>query len=68
MMKNLTTPQAILIGLGMIAFAIASVPFSSKIVTSANASNDKILKIAICSEYGTSCADISKRGLRIKEY
>ena len=31
-MKNLTTPQAILCGFGLVALAIASVPFSSQIV------------------------------------
>ena len=34
-MKNLTTPQSILFGLGLIALAIASVPFSQKIVSPA---------------------------------
>ncbi len=34
-MKNLTTPQSILFGLGLIALAIASVTFSSKIVSPA---------------------------------
>ena len=31
-MKNLTTPQAILFGFGLIALAIVTVPYSSKIV------------------------------------
>ena len=30
--KNLTTPKAILFGLGLIALAIASVPYSSQII------------------------------------
>ena len=38
-MKNLTTPQAILCGLGLIALAIASVPYSSKIVKPAYAAS-----------------------------
>lgn len=56
-MKNLTTPQAILCGLGLIALAIASVPYSSKIIKPAYASNG-VHKIAICNPNGSSCADI----------
>ena len=37
-MKNLTTPQAILFGLGLIALTIASFPYSSNIVKPAHAS------------------------------
>ena len=37
-MDNLTTPKSILFGLGLIALAIASVPYSTKIVKSAHAS------------------------------
>ena len=70
-MKNLTTPQAILCGLGLIALAIASVPYSSQIVKPAYASNG-VNKIAICDEYGNKCATIkSLRGsneLLIREY
>lgn len=39
-MKKLTTPKAILFGFGLIALAIASVPYSSKIVSYAHASNN----------------------------
>ena len=46
-MKNLTTPKAILFGLGLIALAIASVPYSSQIVKSAFASSG-IQKVVIC--------------------
>ena len=60
-MKNLTTPKAILFGLGLIALAIASVPYSSKIVKPAYAS-DRIHKIAICDESGRSCATVSHHG------
>ena len=38
-MKNLTTPKAILFGLGLIALSIASLPYSSNIVKPAYASN-----------------------------
>ena len=65
-MKNLTVPQAILFGLGLIALAIASVPYSSKIVKPAFASNG-VHKIAICSESGTTCTKIFNNGaLRIR--
>ena len=46
-MKNLTTPQAILCGFGLVALAIASVPYSSQIVKPAYASSG-VNKIAIC--------------------
>ena len=39
-MKKLTTPKAILLGFGLIALAIASVPYSSKLVSYANASSN----------------------------
>ena len=56
-MKNLTTPQAILFGFGLVALAIASIPYSSKVVTPARASNG-VHKIAICDETGSKCATI----------
>jgi hypothetical protein len=56
-MKNLTTPQAILCGFGLVALAIASVPYSSQIVKPAYASNG-VQKIAICDKGGSKCADI----------
>ena len=60
-MKNLTTPQAILCGFGLVALAIASVPYSTQIVKPAYASNG-VNKIAICDEYGNKCARISDDG------
>ena len=56
-MKNLTTPQAILCGFGLVALAIASVPYSSQIVKPAHASNG-VNKIAICNENGSRCAAV----------
>ena len=56
-MKNLTTPQAILCGFGLVALAIASVPYSSQIVKPAYASSG-VNKIAICNENGNGCAEI----------
>ena len=64
-MKNLTTPQAILCGLGLIALAIASVPYSSTIIKPAYASNG-VNKIAICDQYGNKCASMS--GTRLEIY
>ena len=60
-MKNLTTPQAILFGLGLIALAIASVPYSSKIVKPAFANNE-VHKIAICDKHGVNCTKIFNNG------
>ena len=39
-MKNLTTPTAILIGLGLIAVAVASIPYSNGVISTANAQLD----------------------------
>tara|TARA_B110000305_G_C19027905_1_gene442400 strand:- start:89 stop:292 length:204 start_codon:yes stop_codon:yes gene_type:complete len=65
-MKNLTTPQSILCGFGLVALAIASVPYSSQIVKSAYASNgDKVHKIAICNQSGSKCANVTYSGLFI---
>ena len=69
--KNLTTPQAILCGFALIALAIASIPYSSNIVSSAQANNNTIHKIAICDVEGSNCADIhvsplgNRRSLRM---
>ena len=45
-MKNLTTPQAILCGLGLIALAIASVPYSSTIIKPILSSGKNIADLA----------------------
>ena len=60
-MKNLTSPQAILFGLGLIALAIATVPYSSTIIKPAYASNG-VHKIAICSANSSTCATVAKYG------
>ena len=57
-MKNLTTPQAILCGFALISLAIASLPYSSNIVTLAQAYTDRVSKVALCSQDGARCADI----------
>ena len=66
---DLTTPKAILFGLGLIALAIASVPYSSQIIKPAFASSDSdIQKVMICN-YNTfnelKCAGIVRGGLKI---
>ena len=70
-MKNLTTPQAILCGFALIALAIASLPYSSNVVTPAHA-NTGIQKVAICDPEDTyRCVDVMpffKRGMDSKNY
>jgi hypothetical protein len=66
-MKNLTTPQSILCGFGLVALAIASVPYSSQIVKPAYASNG-VNKIAICNENGNGCAEVQKGEFIIRNY
>lgn len=58
-MKNLTTPQAILFGFGLVALAIASIPYSSQVVTPALASSHGVHKIAICNSAGSACAGMT---------
>ena len=58
-MKNLTTPQAILCGFALIALAIASLPYSSDIVSPAQAYTDRVSKVAICSQDGARCAQVT---------
>ena len=55
-MKNLTTPQAILCGFALIALAIASIPYSSSVVSPAHAAG--IQKVMICGRMSGLCADV----------
>ena len=64
-MKNLTTPQAILCGFGLVALAIASIPYSSQIIKPAFANNG-VHKIAICEKDGNKCAETYFGSLKIK--
>ena len=70
-MKNLTTPQAILCGFALVALAIASIPYSSNVVTPAHA-NTGIQRVAICDPEDTHrCVDVMpffKRGMDSKNY
>jgi len=59
-MKNLTTPQAILFGFGLLALAIASIPYSSQIVKPAFAQEKDVQKVVICDKYGYECIDLFK--------
>ena len=66
--KNLTTPKAILFGLGLIALAIASVPYSSQIIKPAFANSDSdIQKVMICGYYKKElgCAGVFNNKLEI---
>ena len=54
MKAELTTPKAILIGLSLIAVAIASIPYSNSVVGDAHAENGAT-KVTICNESGTQC-------------
>jgi hypothetical protein len=56
MKTELTTPKAILIGMSLIAVAIASIPYSKSVVTEAHAKKDEVMKIAICDQWGHRCA------------
>jgi len=61
-MKNLTTPKAILIGLGLIALAIAIKPITGGLIGTANADQEgKVVKVQICGTY--NCAEVSYNGL-----
>jgi hypothetical protein len=65
MKTELTTPKAILIGMSLIAVAIASIPYSKSVVTEAHAAN-RIQKVQICglSSIGDelNCARVSTFG------
>tara|TARA_R110000803_G_scaffold180151_2_gene242558 strand:+ start:774 stop:959 length:186 start_codon:yes stop_codon:yes gene_type:complete len=61
MKAELTTPKAILIGMSLIAVAIASIPYSKSVVTEAHAANG-VQKITFCDASGFSCgAEIRQR-------
>ena len=64
-MKNLSTPQAILSGFALIALAIASIPYSSNIVSPAHASG--IQKVAVCdAKNPNKCASVDYMGATLK--
>ena len=55
MKTELTTPKAILIGMSLIAVAIASIPYSKSVVGDAHAANG-VQKVTICTENGDHCS------------
>ena len=54
MKTELTTPKAILIGMSLIAVAIASIPYSKSVVTEVHAA-DRVMKVTICTRDGLVC-------------
>ncbi|MEE3229331.1 MAG: hypothetical protein VX237_09590 [Chloroflexota bacterium] len=52
-MRNLTSPQAIL--LGLIALAIVSIPYSSNLIPPVLANSDKVQKVTLCNSTGSDC-------------
>lgn len=66
-MKNLTTPQAILCGFALVALAIASIPYSSNIISPAQAYADRVSKVAICSQDGARCAGVGSANIGSKD-
>ena len=55
MKTELTTPKAILIGMSLIAVAIASIPYSKSVVTEAHAQEKGAVKVTICTRDGLVC-------------
>ena len=53
MKTELTTPKAILIGMSLIAVAIASIPYSKSVVTEAHAAG--VQRVTICDSSGSEC-------------
>ena len=51
--------------LGAMAFALWVIAFKSPVVDNAFASTE-VYRIAICNHFGTKCADIDGRGLKIR--
>ena len=60
MKTELTTPKAILIGMSLIAVAIASIPYSKSVVTEAHPVNG-VQKITFCDSIGVSCGELRIR-------
>ena len=65
-MKPLTTPQAILTGFVLVALAIASIPYSSNILTPAYAKTG-VQKVVICNPNGVLCASVLPKAHISKE-
>ena len=65
-MKNLTTPQAIFGGFALVALAIASIPYSSNVVTPAHAAGG-VQKVAVCDVDGEFCAGVGWANIGSKD-
>ncbi len=65
-MKNLKTPHAIILGFGLVALSIASLPYANKTIKPAFA-NRSVYKIAICDSSGYSCVDVRNNMLLVKD-
>jgi hypothetical protein len=71
MKTELTTPKAILIGLSLIAVAIASIPYSKSVVRDAHAENARVTAVTICDRAGKYCGFGTQEGpmfVRVDEY
>ena len=71
-MKNLTTPQAILGGLALIAIGIASLPLSSRFIQDAEAQGTSIysplyVEITDMPSMGTITVDNAYPGFKIRQ-
>jgi len=67
MKTELTTPKAILIGMSLIAVAIASIPYSKSVVTEAHAANG-VQRVQICGydwEGKFNCAVVIEGNLNV---
>jgi hypothetical protein len=66
MKAELTTPKAILIGMSLIAVAIASIPYSKSVVTEAHAASG-VQKVQICGLWHIDnklyCAGVTNGGI-----
>ena len=65
---KLTTPYAVLAGFALVALAIASQPLTGSLVPDAWAQSGLVQKVAICSEDGTACATVLRRGNNLASY
>ena len=63
-MKNLTSPQVNLCGFTLVALAIASIPYSSNIVTPAHAAG--VENVAICNDDASYCASTTTTNVGVE--
>ena len=63
-MKPLTIEKAILMGLGLIAMSIASIPYSLNMLSPAYAANG-VTKITICDNSGFNCVGVKRNTFQV---